>query len=136
MRAGREGGWYRTMSGTVDQMMLRDGKIVSQVRTPQGVVDVSADFVIDCTGLEADIAEHRLLADLLEHCGAGRNPLGRLDVERTFELRGSGSGTGLSMHQEPPPWAAISLVLTHSSACKSRPRRLPMTWRGGDSAHG
>lgn len=95
MQAGREGGWYRTMSGTVDQMMVRDGKVVSQVRTPQGVVDVSADFVIDCTGLEADIAEHRVLADLLEHCGADRNPLGRLDVERTFELRGSGSGTGV-----------------------------------------
>ena len=95
MRTGRENGWYRTMSGTVDQMMLRDGKVVSQVKTPQGIVDVSADFVIDCTGLEADIAEHRVLADLLEHCGAGRNPLGRLDVERTFELRGSASGAGV-----------------------------------------
>ena len=59
------------------------------------MVEVAADFVIDCTGLEADIAEHRVLADLLEHSGAGRNPLGRLDVERTFELRGSASGPGV-----------------------------------------
>jgi hypothetical protein len=57
--------------------------------------EVAADFVIDCTGLEADIAEHRVLADLLAHSGAGRNPLGRLDVERSFELRGSGSGPGV-----------------------------------------
>ena len=51
--------------------------------------------MIDCTGLEADIAEHRVLADLLEHSGAGRNPLGRLDVERSFELRGAASGSGV-----------------------------------------
>jgi len=50
--------------------------------------------VIDCTGLEADIREHRVLADLLDHSGAGRNPLRRLDVERTFEVRGTRSGPG------------------------------------------
>ena len=31
---------------------------------------IRADFIIDCTGLEADIAEHRVLADLLAHGGA------------------------------------------------------------------
>ena len=56
--------------------------------------DFAADFVIDCTGLEADIAEHRVLKDLLDHGGAGRNPKGRLDVERTFELRGTASPPG------------------------------------------
>ncbi len=95
MAQGREGGWYRTMSGTVDQMMLKDGKVVSMVKTSTGVTEVSADFVIDCTGLEADISEHRVLADLLEHSGAGRNPVGRLDVERTFELHGAASGSGV-----------------------------------------
>ena len=54
----------------------------------------SSDFVIDCTGLEADIREHRVLADLLDHSGAGRNPLGRLDVERNFEVSGTRSATG------------------------------------------
>ena len=49
---------------------------------------------IDCTGLEADIREHRVLADLLDHGGAGRNPLRRLDVERTFEVRGTRSEPG------------------------------------------
>ena len=50
--------------------------------------------VIDCTGLEADIREHRVLADLLDHGGAGRNPLGRLDVERNFEVKGTRSRAG------------------------------------------
>ena len=91
MREGRINGWYRTLTGTVEQMRLDQGMVVSQVKTAQGGLQVSADFVIDCTGLEADIAEHRVLADLLAHTGAGRNPLGRLDVERTFELRGAAS---------------------------------------------
>ncbi|HVB43849.1 MAG TPA: hypothetical protein VNF47_14260 [Streptosporangiaceae bacterium] len=95
LKEGREAGWYRTMSGTVDQMRLDHGQIVSMVTTPSGTAEVAADFVIDCTGLEADISEHRVLADLLGHSGVGRNPLGRLDVERTFELRGSGSGQGV-----------------------------------------
>jgi hypothetical protein len=95
MREGRAGGWYRTISGTVEEMRLVDGKVVSQVKTPEGPVNVAADFVIDCTGLEADIAEHPVLADLLAYSGAGRNPLGRLDVERNFQLRGADSGPGV-----------------------------------------
>ncbi len=69
--------------------------VVSRVATRTGTLDVAADYVIDCTGLEADIGEHRVLADLLEHSGAGRNPLGRLDVERSFEVRGAASGDGV-----------------------------------------
>jgi len=96
MNQGRAEGWYRTMAGTVEQMKVRDdGMVVSMVKTGQGPGEIAADFVIDCTGLEADIAEHRVLADLLEHSGAGRNPVGRLDVERTFELRGTSSAPGV-----------------------------------------
>jgi hypothetical protein len=95
MREGRTGGWYRAIAGTVEEMRLENGMIASRVMISGGPVEVAADFVIDCTGLEADIAEHRLLADLLEHSGAGRNPLGRLNVERDFELRGAASGPGV-----------------------------------------
>ena len=35
-----------------------------------------------------------MLADLLDHAGAGRNPVGRLDVERNFEVRGRAAATG------------------------------------------
>ena len=100
MAAGRREGWYRSLQGTVSGMSFApDGRIISSIRTggPSTAAqqfDVAADFVVDCTGLEADIAEHRVLADLLEHSGAGRNPKGRLDVERTFELRGTASAPG------------------------------------------
>lgn len=95
MKQGRQEGWYQLVIGTVDAMQPHGSRVVSHVRTPQGVVPIEADFVIDCTGLEADVAEHRLLKDLLDHGGAGRNPVGRMDVERTFELRGTRSGNGV-----------------------------------------
>ena len=91
---GRREGWYRTVTGTVEEVTAAEKGTTTRIRTSDGILELEADFIIDCTGLEADISEHRLLADLLEHSGAGRNPLGRLDVERTFELRGTASGEG------------------------------------------
>lgn len=92
---GRREGWYRTVTGRVESVVPADGGgTVTRIATDEGVLELRAGYVVDCTGLEADIAEHRLLADLLSHGGAGRNPLGRLDVERTFEVRGTASGSG------------------------------------------
>ena len=73
MNQGRAQGWYRVMAGTVEQMKVRDdGMVISMVKTAQGPSEIAANFVIDCTGLEADVSEHRVLADLLEHSSAGR----------------------------------------------------------------
>jgi hypothetical protein len=92
MRAGRSGGWYHAMQGTVDRVEPgADGMLTSLV----GGKQIRSHFIIDCTGLSADISEHRVLADLLEHGGAGRNPLGRLEVERHFEVKGTASGDGV-----------------------------------------
>lgn len=95
MREGREQGWYHPLQGQVRHVEPGpDGVLVSHVDGEHGPGQIPAHYIIDCTGLEADVAEHRLLADLLEHGGAGRNPVGRLDVERTFELRGTANGDG------------------------------------------
>lgn len=91
---GRREGFYASVVGRVDGMAPAGETIAVDVRGEQGPTRIPVHFVIDCTGLEADITEHRLLADLLEHGGAGRNPLGRLDVERTCEVRGTRSGPG------------------------------------------
>lgn len=92
---GREEGWYRTHTGEVDSVVpSSDGGTVTRIKTRDGLLELKAAYIIDGTGLEADIAEHRLLADLLQHGGAGRNPIDRLDVERTFEVRGTSSGDG------------------------------------------
>jgi hypothetical protein len=91
MRAGRRNGWYHPMQGEVTKVEPGpDGMLTSLVSGRE----IRAHFIIDCTGLEADITEHRVLADLLDHGGAGRNPLGRLEVERHFEVKGTASGDG------------------------------------------
>jgi hypothetical protein len=95
MRDGRAGGYYHAIQGTVDKVMPNpDGTLTSYVVGRSGATTIVSNFIIDCTGLEADISEHRVLADLLAKGGAGRNPLGRLEVERHFEVKGTSSGTG------------------------------------------
>lgn len=95
MAAGRKGGYYLAMQGTVETVTAGpDGMLTSFVTGGTGAQEVRSHYIIDCTGLEADISEHRVLADLLARGGAVRNPLGRLEVERHFEVRGTQSGDG------------------------------------------
>ncbi|WP_107656638.1 hypothetical protein [Nocardia suismassiliense] len=106
LRRGRKQGWYQVMAGTmraprpaagrqgVVATIMPDPTAELPVPPPTQPFDTTVDYIIDCTGLEADIREHRLLADLLDHAGAGRNPVGRLDVDTTFELIGTRSGIG------------------------------------------
>ena len=93
---GRAGGWYREFIGEVVTVEPGpDQSIVTVVRGKDGQQhELRANFIIDATGLEADIGEHRLLADLLEHTGAQRSPYGRLDVNPRFELVSSRSEPG------------------------------------------
>jgi hypothetical protein len=97
MRAGRAGGYYHAVQGEVDRVELTpDGRMISHVRSADGTIrEPVADYIIDCTGLEADIAEHRIFDDLLKFSGAYRNPVGRLEVERHFEVKGTASGDGV-----------------------------------------
>ena len=96
MAHARAQGYYRTFIGEVQEVVPgADGQTVTaRIRNKDGILELPAAYIIDATGLEADIREHRLLADLLDHTGAGRNVLGRLDADRAFELRGTQSGDG------------------------------------------
>lgn len=96
MKKSREEGWYTTFQGEVTKVYpATGGSIVTEIRQKAGGEgSIEADFIIDCTGLEADIREHRVWADLLDHSGVGRNPLGRVDVEISFEVRNTRSGSG------------------------------------------
>ena len=91
----RAQGWYSTVVGEVEALDAgADDLITARIQSRDSVLMAEASFVIDCTGLESDIGEQRILADLLQHTGARRNPLGRLDVEPSFEVRGTRSGRG------------------------------------------
>lgn len=93
----RSQGFYHVYAGEVDSVVPGPvGSVVTRLKTidGRGAFELPANFVIDATGLVGDIAEHPVLADLLEYAGADRNPLGRLDVDRTFELRGCRNDPG------------------------------------------
>jgi hypothetical protein len=95
LQRGRREGWYTAYEGVVDNLRLDDESMVlATLHGKEGARELRADYVVDCTGLNADVAENRVLGDLLHHGGARRNPLGRLDVEPSFELRGAASGMG------------------------------------------
>jgi hypothetical protein len=91
-------GHYVTRRGVVtDVRPGADGhSVVTTIRPPGDAPEemVAADVVIDATGLQADLAENPMLADLLAHSGATRNPSGRLEVDRSFEVTGTRSGRG------------------------------------------
>jgi hypothetical protein len=97
MADGRAGGYYHDMQGEVTKVEPGPkGGVVSyvKIRKTEEERRIESDFIIDCTGLEADISEHRVLNDLLKFTGAERNPLGRLEIERHFEVKGTANGDG------------------------------------------
>jgi hypothetical protein len=98
LERGRREGFYRMHVGEVLEVVPGPlGSVVTRMRPEEAgsaPLELRSNFVIDATGLEADIAEHTLLADLLQHSGARRNLLGRLDVEPHFEVRGSRAEPG------------------------------------------
>lgn len=94
LREGRRQGFYRLVQGEVTEMAPERNGVCLVVEGSAGSQVLHADFVVDCTGFDPDIRRHPLLADLLDHGGAGRNPMGRLDVDPHFVVRGAGSGTG------------------------------------------
>jgi len=53
-----------------------------------------ADFIIDCTGLEAALDSSAFLKDMVDTYGLGRNPKGRLHVANDFEVLGMDNGPG------------------------------------------
>jgi hypothetical protein len=93
----RKEGWYRTEIGSVQEVTpTADGqKVRTTVKSREGsALTLDADFIIDATGLEGDIRDHRLLADLLECGGARANETGRLETDNQFEVLGTESGDG------------------------------------------
>lgn len=96
MATGRREGWYSNRQGEVTEIVPAPAdKIAVRVETRDGTqYEIVADYMIDCTGFNFEMKEHRIVADLYEHAGAGRNPMGRLDVEKSFEVRGARIGSG------------------------------------------
>jgi hypothetical protein len=93
---GSKHGWYQQYKGAVKEVHpTPNGQISTHLSQSDGTtLEITADFIIDATGLEGEIRDHALLKDVLDHTGAYVNPLGRLDVEPTFELSGTRNNPG------------------------------------------
>ena len=73
MAAGRRGGYYHTYQGQVQEVLPGDGgTVITRISGTQGTLEIPANFIVDATGLEADIREHRVLADLFDHTGTAQ----------------------------------------------------------------
>jgi pSer/pThr/pTyr-binding forkhead associated (FHA) protein len=91
-------GWYQIRFGSVKNVEREeDGQLVTVIRGKEVFEEEArlvADFIVDCTGLEAKIETNPLLKDLLEHHDLARNPKGRLKVANDFEITGMRNGVG------------------------------------------
>jgi hypothetical protein len=95
-RGLREGFYVQEVGEVVGVAPSPDGRaVVTTIRNAAGDRrEIDAQFIVDATGLEGNIEDHRVLADLLAHSGVGRNPKGRGDVGPRFEVRNTRSGGG------------------------------------------
>jgi pSer/pThr/pTyr-binding forkhead associated (FHA) protein len=91
---GLREGWYSHYFGNIEAMKAngRNRLILHlQTRTPQRLV---ADFMIDCTGLNAELCAHPLLADMSQRYQLPKNSSGRLLVTPDFEVKEMCNGGG------------------------------------------
>jgi pSer/pThr/pTyr-binding forkhead associated (FHA) protein len=98
IRTGLRDGWYQILFYKVKRVeRMPSGQIASLVSTndpQQPETWLPADFIIDCTGLEAALDSNALLKDMVDMYKLGRNPKGRLRVGNDFEVLGMVNGTG------------------------------------------
>ncbi len=95
LEQGRREGFYQTWAGEVDDVQVgTDGVVVKLSGKGTAQLELTVDFIIDATGLEADIRTNRVLDDLMTHTDTRANPLGRLDVSPSFSIIGADSPPG------------------------------------------
>ena len=100
IREGLMEKWYQQKFGTFENLEQDEaGKLVitlrqenkveeeSQVIEKDKVIEIKADYVIDCTGLISDLQESPLLKDLIEHYHLDLNIQRRFHVENDFEIK-------------------------------------------------
>ncbi len=97
---GKKDGWYRPFFGNVKSIDLVDGKIATRLESTGGfneAVQLDADYVVDCTGLVADLEANPVLRDLIDTYNLERNGisgnaaeqrLSGLKVSNSFEVEG------------------------------------------------
>jgi pSer/pThr/pTyr-binding forkhead associated (FHA) protein len=88
VEAGINQGWYKIEFGNVERVEREQDGIITYIQEKQfkGQMRLEADFIIDATGLDANVKASPLLNDLVNHYNLPLNYLGRLSVSNDFEL--------------------------------------------------
>ncbi|HBE16652.1 MAG TPA: hypothetical protein DEG17_16895 [Cyanobacteria bacterium UBA11149] len=81
-------GWYTVEFGDVERVEKEGTAIVTYIKNKEykGQMRLEADFIIDATGLDANVTASPLLNDLVENYKLPLNFLNRLTVSNDFEL--------------------------------------------------
>jgi hypothetical protein len=101
VRIGNQGikeGWYKIEFGDVVRVdRAPDGRVVTQVAGKgmiAGRTELTADYIVDATGLDAKVNRNPLLQDMVDHHGLQVNKLGRLVITNDSEVPGMRNGPG------------------------------------------
>ncbi|WP_306460526.1 FHA domain-containing protein [Cuspidothrix issatschenkoi] len=88
VRQGIANKWYEIRYAEVSKLERNSqNQVVTHINTTKGPKTLTADFVIDCTGLISDPLESPFLKDLILHYDLELNPERRFHVENNFEIK-------------------------------------------------
>lgn len=86
VRQGIREGWYTIRYGEIIRLERNSqSQVVAHI--DRGLITLTADFVIDCTGLVSDPLESPFLKDLILHYDLELNLERRFHVENNFEIK-------------------------------------------------
>lgn len=85
---GMTQGWYVIQFGEVERVEPENQGVVTHIKNKnyQGTMRLEANFIIDATGLDADVTASPLLNDLITHYNLPLNQMSRLAVSNNFEV--------------------------------------------------
>lgn len=90
VQEGTRQGWYRPEFGVVEDVRPgKDGGVLTQISSVLhggGTMELTADFIIDCTGAISSPERSSPMADLINTYSLPVNMLGRLQVNDDFEV--------------------------------------------------
>lgn len=96
IHSGLREGWYQIRFGEVKHVERSpEGKIVTTLGGKgliQDQAQLVADYIVDCTGLEAGLGDHPLLKDLVDRNQLKPSVKGRVRVTNDYEVDGMRNG--------------------------------------------
>ena len=90
IRQGLKDRWYEQVFGQIESIDKEgSGRLIIELSkgSNSGTEKITADYVVDCTGLVSDPQASPLLNDLIRHYDLDLNPQKRLHTQNDFEIR-------------------------------------------------